>query len=91
MRADICKFDFGACDLKGLKNTIFSVFRYAPIKRKYVRANKTPFMTDELYKAIMIRSKLRKKFLKSKTFSGGKAYTSQRNFCKKLLRNTKRT
>ena len=48
-------------------------------------------MTKELHKAIMNRSKLRNRFLKSKTFFYRKAYTSQRNFCKKLLRNAKRT
>ena len=48
-------------------------------------------MTKELHKAIMKRSKIRNKFLKSKIFSYRKAYTSQCNFCKKLPRNTRRT
>ena len=39
--------------------------------------------------SLMKRSKLRNKFLKPKAFSFRKAYTSQRNFCKKLLRYTK--
>ena len=46
-------------------------------------------MTKERHKTITKRSKLRNKILKSKTFSDRKAYTSKRNFCKKLLRNTK--
>ena len=91
-RPDISKFDFDASDLEGFKNTIFCMFnKHVPIKRKYICANEAPFMTKELHKAIMKRFKLRNKFLKSKTFSDKKAYTSQHNFRKKLQRNTKRT
>ena len=80
-RLDISKFDFDTSDLEGFKNTIFCIFnKHAPIKRKYVRANEAPFMTKGLHKAIMKRSKLRNKFLKSKALSDRKAYTSQCNF-----------
>ena len=49
-------------------------------------------MTKDLHKGIMKRStKLRKKFLKSRNLYDRKNYTSQRNLCKKLLKNTKRT
>ena len=49
-------------------------------------------MTKELHKAIMKRSKLRKKFLRSRTLSDEKTYTSQRNVCKILfVKNHKRT
>ena len=48
-------------------------------------------MAKEFHKAIIKRSKRRNKFLKSKTLSDRKVYTSQHNFCQKLLRNTKRT
>ena len=84
--------DLRTSDLEGFMKTVSCVFnKHAPSKRKCIRANETPFMTTELHKAIMKRSKLRKKFLKSRTFSGRKTYTSQRNLCKKLLKNTKRT
>ena len=90
-RSDISKFYFDASDLEGFKNTIFCIFnKHAPVKRKYIRANEGPFMTKELHKAIMKRSKLKNKFLKSKTFSYRKACTSQHNFCKKLFRNNKK-
>ena len=39
----------------------------------------------------MRRSKPKNKFLKSKPFSDRKAYTLACNYCKNLLRNTKRT
>ena len=72
--------------------TVFHLFnKHAPIKRKYIRANETPFMTKDLHKAIMKRSKLRDNFLKSRNLSDRKNYTSQRNLCKKLLKNTNRT
>ena len=48
-------------------------------------------MTKELHKAIMKKSKLRNAFLKSEIFSYRKACISQRNLCKKLFRNARRT
>ena len=64
--------------------------KYAPQKKSLVRANNSPFMTDELYKAIMVRSRLRNKFLKLKTMESRIKYKKQRNFCVSLLRKTKR-
>ena len=84
-----CRFDTN--DIKSFKETILSVFnKYAPIKKKYIRANEAPFMTKNLHKEIMKRSILRNKYLKSKSLTGRKNYNIQRNFCKKLLRTTKK-
>ena len=47
-------------------------------------------MTKDLNKAIMKRSKLRNTFLKEKSDSARKAYTSQRNICVNLLRKTEK-
>ena len=45
------------------KSTIFNIFnRHVPIKKKYICANEAPFMSKELYKAIMKRSRLRNNF-----------------------------
>ena len=74
-----------------LHSVSFHLDKHAPIKRKYIRANEAPFMVKDLHKAIMKRSKLRNKFLKSRNLSDRKNYTSQRNLCKKLLKSTKRT
>ena len=52
------------------------------MKRKYVRANEAPFMTKELHKAIMIRSRLRNKFLKNKNEINRSNYKVPRNYCK---------
>ena len=74
------------------KSTIFNIFnRHALIKKKYIRANEAPFMSKELHKAIMKRSRLRNKFLKHRTDTNKKNYNTQKNLCKKLLKNTKKS
>ena len=74
-------------DLEGFMETVFCIFnKHTPIKRKYICVNEAPFMTKDLHKAIMKSSKLRNKFLKSKTLSDRKNYTSQRNYCKKTFK-----
>ena len=74
------------------KSTIFNIFnRHVPIKKKYIRANEAPFMSKELHKAIMKRSRLRNIFLKHRTDTNKKNYSTQRNLCKKLLKNTKKS
>ena len=63
--------------------------KYAPMKKKYLRANQAPFMTKEVRKAIMIRSKSRNKFLKDKNEQSRNDYWNQRNLCVALIRRTK--
>ena len=43
-------------------------------KKKYIRANQVPFMTKELNKEIMTRSRLRNKFLRFRSEENKKAY-----------------
>ena len=60
--------DINNAELEEFTNTFLSVLdKHAPMKRKYIRANNSTFMTKELRAAIMQRSKLRKKFLKERT------------------------
>ena len=48
-----------------LKTTFMELLnKVAPLKTKYLRANYSKFMTKELSKAIILRTKLRNKFLK---------------------------
>ena len=90
-RSKILKRNFNYTDLRTFKETVFHIFnKYAPIKRKNVRANEAPFMTKELHKAIKKRSRLRNKFLKERTENNQKNFKHQINFCKKLLRTTKK-
>ena len=60
------------------------------MQRKYVCANEAPFMTKELHKAIMKRPRLRNEFLKNKNEINKNNYKVQRNYCKKLLKTTKK-
>ena len=62
---------------------------HAPRKKRYIRTNNDPFMNSTLCKAILVRSKLRNKFLKSKTSESRDKYKRQRNYCVSLLRKIK--
>ena len=45
-----------------------------PMKINYIRANNSSFMNNELSKAIIVRSRLRNKYLKFKTIESRNAY-----------------
>ena len=64
---------------------------YDPLKKKYIRGNNSPFMNRILSKEIMKRSRLRNKFLKSKSEADKKNYVKQRNYCVSLLRRKRNT
>ena len=55
--------------------------KHAPIKKKYKRCNQMPFVTKDLSKAIMKRSKLRNNYLKNKTDANRMLCKNQRNYC----------
>ena len=63
---------------------------HAPKNMKYIRSNNCNFMTKELRKAIMDRSKLRNKFLKTRNEESKRRFNRQKNFCVSLLRKIKR-
>ena len=72
-------------------NTCIAVLKkYAPEKRKYIRANQANFMDSKLNHAIMLRSKLRNKYLKSRPNKHRESYKKQRNLCVSLLRQNKK-
>ena len=78
-------------NFKDLQYTLQRILdKHAPLKKRYVRANKQNFMDKELNQAIMVRSKLRNKYLKSKSEVDKQRYNKQRNYCVKLLRVKKR-
>ena len=41
--------------------------KHAPMETKYLQAHHSPFVTKKLNKVIMLRSKLQKQYLKSKS------------------------
>ena len=55
--------------------------KHAPLKQKYIRVNDNPFVTKELRKEHMLRSRLRNKYYKDKTDASAFAYKTQRNKC----------
>ena len=55
------------------------------MKKRYVRANQQNFADEELNLAIMVRYKLRNKYLKSKSKIDKHRYNRWRNYCVKLL------
>ena len=63
---------------------------HAPLKKKYVRGNHSPFMNKSLSKTIMVRTRLRNIFLKNRSEENKINYNKQRNLCVTLLRKSKR-
>ena len=72
-------------------HTIFrdTLDQFAPIKEKKVRFNNSRFMSKQLRKSIMIRSRLRNNYNKNRTSENWKKYKTQRNICTNLLKKTK--
>ena len=64
--------------------------KHAPLKKKLLRANHAPYITKTLRKAIMRRSQLETKYLKTKTQTDLKLYKKHKNFCSKLYKRERR-
>ena len=77
-------------DFSAFKNTFFEALNlYALLKTKYLLANHSSFISKDLSKAIMHRSKLRNQFLKLQIHESRLRYDKQRNLCVTLLRKAK--
>ena len=74
---------------KFCKTTMDTLNSFAPIKNKYPCGNQMPFMTKNLSKEIMTRSRSRNKYLKHKTEENRLLCTQQRNTYVSLLGKTK--
>ena len=60
---------------KILKESVnITLDKHAPLKKRYARANNSPFMNKKLSKEIMKRSRLRKKILNTKSDIDRKTY-----------------
>ena len=82
----LLKYDFNNIDYDNFIKTLLTALdKHAPIKKKYLRANHANFVTKQLRKAIMKRSKLRNDFLKDRNDASQSAYRKQRNLCVTLL------
>ena len=63
---------------------------YAPLSKKCIRGKNYPFMNRMLSKQITKRTRLKNKFLNSKSEDDKKNYSKQRNYCVFLLGRTKK-
>ena len=85
--------DFNADDITVdiFKMTFLNVLNeFAPLKKKYLRANHSCFVNKELNKVNMQRSRLRNTYLKDRTRAAPIAYKKQRNACVRLQRISKK-
>ena len=64
--------------------------KHAAMKQKYLRPNQGRFMTKDLHKAIMKRSRLGNKFLRDRTDIAREEYKKQRNLCVSVLKKAKK-
>ena len=64
--------------------------KHASIKTKYLRANNSPFMSKQLRKMIMTRSRSKNAYYKNKTVENWKKYRIIRNQCVKMVKKVKR-
>ena len=83
----LSEFDIENIPYETFTNIFIDILNlHAPLKKKYLRANHSKFISKELSKEIMLRSKLRNKFVKDKTDEARTKYRKQRNICVYLLR-----
>ena len=59
-------------------------------KKRYIQSDHKPFNNNEIFKAIMTRSRLRNRFLKNRSEENRKLFCKQRNKCVSLLRKSKK-
>ena len=59
--------------------------KFSPIKQKYLRYNNNPFMNKTLRKAIMTRSRLKRRYNLDRTTTNFENYKKQLNICANLL------
>ena len=64
--------------------------KLAPSKKKTLRNNQSSFITEEVRKAIMTRSRLCNKFLKTESQECKQAYNKQGNLCVTMVRKAKK-
>ena len=84
------KLSEGISNNESFETTFIEVLnKHAPLKKKLFRANHAPYITKTLRKAIMRRSQLETKYLKTKTQTDLKL-KKNKNFCSKLYKRERR-
>ena len=91
---NICKqtVNISELDFATIRRTFMELLdKFALLKKKYIGANHSKFVTKEISEAIMLRSKLRNQFLKTKTQESKVKYKKQRNLCVSITRKAKKS
>ena len=84
------KYDLNNIKYDKFQEIIVSLLNiYAPLKKKYLRANHASFVTKELRKAIIQRTRLRNIYLKQRTEATKVAYNQQKINVLAFQRNQK--
>ena len=91
LNRELTLIDLNNAELADFQDIYLSVLnKHAPVKHKYIRANNSNFMTKNLRKEIMLRSKFRNVYLKTRTNESKQLYNKQRNLCVTLFRKAKK-
>ena len=92
LNREILKYDLNNIEYDTFQEiVVFLLNISAPLKKKYLRANNASFVTKELRKAIMLRTRLRNIYLKKRTETTKVAYNQQRNRCVSILKKSKKS
>ena len=92
LRKQTKNLNFSELDFATIRKIFMEILdKFAPLKKKYIRASHSKFVTKEHSKAIVLRSKLRNQFLKTKTQESKLKYNKQRNLCVSITRKAKRS
>ena len=88
---EMLKNDLGNMEYQHFLNIFIEILnKHVPMKQKYLRANQGRFMTKDLHKAIMKRSRLRNQFLSDRTDISREEYKKQRNLCVSFLNKSRK-
>ena len=91
LNSELLKIDLNNAELLEFTETFQSILdKHAPKTETFVRANNSNFVTKNIRKAIMKRSKLRNKYLRERTNETKSLYKKQKNLCVSILRKNKR-
>ena len=92
LNRELLKYDLNNIEYDTFQKIIVSLLNvYAPLSKKYLRAIQANFVTKELRKAIMLRTRLRNIYLKQRTEKTKIAYNQQRNKCVRILKKSKKS
>ena len=91
LNRELTLIDLNNAELADFQDIYLSVLnKHTPVKHKYIRASNSNFMTKNHRKEIMLRSKFRNVYLKTRTNESKQLYNKQRNLCVTLFRKAKK-